>query len=228
MEPRFSVKKQGAWLWITGHTRAAIEKKLAAGGINGDWQICPHGEANRAATVREFIADPALFDRAQPTTVDAPAPAVSLLASRLTMPLVTAMLCMVISVANAGWHFVIFVFGLPYLIVCVGHVFAHSIAGKRASRSATLTRVSHATLLLTFLLLPDTGDGSGWIAYKVVLFGAMKGSSEAAPPYWLPPWGVLMVFLAYIVTTTWLVFARRAPVLEALPETRGIEIDPKG
>lgn len=54
----------------------------------------------------------------------------------------------------------------------------------------------------------------------------MKGSSEAAPPHWLGPWGVLVVFLAYLATTTWLVFAPRARHQEAPPEARRSASDP--
>jgi hypothetical protein len=119
------------------------------------------------------------------------------------LPVITAFVCVIIALINAGW--ITLIFGLVYLAVCLGHVFIHWVAQERALGAARWAMTSNAALLLTFLLLPDTGDGSGWIAFQVVLGGALKGSSAAQPPWWLPDWSFVVAFGAYLgATGMWL------------------------
>lgn len=60
---KLSLKSKKAWLWSTDHSLEAIREKLADGKIDGDWLVCPLGEAERAVTVSQFIDRPSLFDR---------------------------------------------------------------------------------------------------------------------------------------------------------------------
>jgi hypothetical protein len=212
MNSIFSIKKRGGWLWSTGHTRQQVERKAVKGTIDGGWLVCPHGEAERAISVAEFLAQPAALGCLPPTAFDPSGAQPPVHASFPILAVITAVLCFVISAVNAGWGFVILIWklwGLPFILLFGVHIFLHKRASTRPRRPIGLGLASNATLLLTFLLLPDGGDGRGWIAYKVVLFGASKGSIEAEAPVWLPAWVVPVAFLAYIGTTSWLLLTRR-------------------
>lgn len=209
MSSRFSIKKREAWLWSTGHTRQQIERKAAHGKIDGNWLVCPHGDAERSISLPEFLAQPEAFGCSPPTANGPSAVPPETQGSFPLLAICTAVFCMLISIASAGWYFVILLWGLAYLTVCVVHVILHNIASKRPGRLIGFRVASHVTLLLTFLLLRDDGDLRGWIAYKVVLFGESRGSSGAEAPLWLPAWVVLLPFLAYIGTTSWLFLAKR-------------------
>lgn len=208
MEAHFSLKKPGAWFWSTGHTRGDIVNKVANLRIDGQWLVCPHGEANRAVAVREFLARPDIFGSVESLTgVEPVAP--TLVPS---LAIITALLCFGISVLNAGWLFIILLWGLPYLLVCVAHVLIHGQALQRAKSARAWHYASHLTLLLTFLLLIDGGDRDSWIAYKTVLsLSIVHGDGRGAPPSWLPGWSFLFAFALYLVVTVCLfVVGRRS------------------
>ena len=211
MDAHFSLKKPGAWLWSTGHTRSDIVRKVANRRIDGHWLVCPHGEADRAIAVNEFLAKPDIFrpvksvigvEPAAPT----PVPALAIL---------TALLCLGISVVNAGWLFIIFLWGLPYLVVCVAHVLIHSWAVKRTTSSPAWQYASHLALLLTFLLLIDGGDRNSWIAYKIVFCIASKGDEKACPPSWFPECFLLSLALYVLANVCIFVSGRRSKPFRA-------------
>lgn len=197
MDAYFSLKKPSAWFWSTGHTRSDIVRKVANRRIDGHWLVCPHGEALRAISVNEFLAKPDFFRPVKSVigvepVAPTPTPALAI---------ITAILCFGISIVNAGWLFIIFLWGLPYLVVCVAHVLIHGRALKRAKSSPAWQYASHLTLLLTFLLLIDGGDSHSWIAYKIVFCIASKGYENACPPLWLPGWSFLFAYALYVVVT---------------------------
>ena len=58
---QLSIKAPGAVLWRTGVTEEEIRKQVDEGSVTGEWMICPLGEAGRAVTVEEFLADQSIF-----------------------------------------------------------------------------------------------------------------------------------------------------------------------
>lgn len=58
---QFAIKKPGQWWWRTNHTAEQVLERFGAMKIDEDWLICPQGEAGRAITIGEFVADPNAF-----------------------------------------------------------------------------------------------------------------------------------------------------------------------
>lgn len=58
---QFSIKSPSALLWKTGYTEEAIKGDVQAGRVAGDWLVCPLGDAAKAVTIAEFIANPSIL-----------------------------------------------------------------------------------------------------------------------------------------------------------------------
>lgn len=58
----YSLKKSGGLFWRTNVTREQVIQDLEASKIDGNWLVCPVGEADRAIPLRKFAADPNVFE----------------------------------------------------------------------------------------------------------------------------------------------------------------------
>ena len=62
----FSLKQKGAILWKSGFSLDQVKEKFPSQAYYDDWQICPLGEAGKAVSIGEFMADPEMWERDNP------------------------------------------------------------------------------------------------------------------------------------------------------------------
>ena len=62
---KFSVKKPRALLWKTGYSLTSVQDLIDKDRLDQNDLICPFGEAERAITINDFLANTSIFDRSE-------------------------------------------------------------------------------------------------------------------------------------------------------------------
>jgi hypothetical protein len=146
----------------------------------------------------------------------------------ISVAVATVVLALTLRILSPGW--LLYIFGIPYLLGCFVHVIIHAIAArsiKPTLSSAAVPLLSDIALLFAFLLQTDFGDEARPYIPLTFIPAVELGMFNRIPdlPPWWQEWGiVLSVFAFGPVVISWIVLlvmrfrVRRTPTM-AVPGT---------